>query len=138
MEPTEAPPDASSEIAKPSSSTTSNLRWLDDLERDFDKSFVECDILLGEIDSDQSDLSTECRQKMTGISSCFAQLVCKSQTLFHKNLKLEDQVRDYKEMLTNTNALSTVAEKQAQDLMLQVHSLQESQNFLLNVLISTV
>lgn len=89
METAESPPDVSPKVTKSSSSTTNNLRWLDDLERDFDKSFVECDILLGDIDSDQSDLSQECRQKMTGISSCFAQLVCKAQTLFHKNLKLE-------------------------------------------------
>jgi hypothetical protein len=53
METAESPPDASPENIKPSSSTTTNLRWLDDLERDFDKSFVECDILLGDIDSDQ-------------------------------------------------------------------------------------
>lgn len=79
--------DTSTKPSPPNSG--SSLRWLDDLERDFDKSFVECDILLGDIDADQTDIVQECRQKMTGISSCFAQLVCKAQTLFHKNLKLE-------------------------------------------------
>lgn len=79
--------DASPEITKPPS--VPNLRWLDQLERDFDKTFVEMDILLGDIDADQADLSTECRQKMTSISSCFAQLICKAQILAQKNCKLE-------------------------------------------------
>jgi hypothetical protein len=90
METDNPPSNAAPEINnKPSSSVVPNLRWLDDLERDFDKAFVEVDILLGDIDTDQNDLAHECRQKMTGISSCFAQLVCKSQTLFHKNIKIE-------------------------------------------------
>jgi hypothetical protein len=84
-------PNSSPEMANASSSTssTNSIRWLDDLERDFDKSFVEVDVLLGEVDTDQADLSYDARQKLTAISSCFAQLVCKCQTLFHKNIKLE-------------------------------------------------
>jgi hypothetical protein len=83
--------DASPESTKPHS--IPNLRWIDELERDFDKTFVEMDILLGDVDADQADLMTDCRQKMTSISSCFAQLICKAQILSQKNSKLE--VRAY-------------------------------------------
>ena len=65
------------------------LTWLDVLEKDFDKAFVDLDLIIGEVDSDQSELTFEARQKMTAISGCFAQLVHKTQSLFQKNVKLE-------------------------------------------------
>ncbi|CAD5208995.1 unnamed protein product [Bursaphelenchus xylophilus] len=103
---------------------TTQLRWLEDLEKDFDKAFVEMDLTLGEIDADQADIAYECRQKMTAISSCFAQMVCKCQTLAHKNNRLTDQVEEYRDMLAGVNALCTVAERESRDLTLQIHSLQ--------------
>src|SRR5689334_13866559 len=68
---------------------SSNFRWLDALEKEFDKSFVDLDLLLGEIDSDQAEITTEGRQKMTALSSAFAQLIHKVQTIFQNNVKLE-------------------------------------------------
>uniref|UniRef100_A0A8C1AST4 Golgi-associated PDZ and coiled-coil motif-containing protein n=1 Tax=Cyprinus carpio carpio TaxID=630221 RepID=A0A8C1AST4_CYPCA len=60
----------------------SMFRWLEVLEKEFDKAFVDVDLLLGEIDPDQADITYEGRQKMTSLSSCFAQLCHKSQTIF--------------------------------------------------------
>lgn len=67
----------------------SMFRWLEVLEKEFDKAFVDVDLLLGEIDPDQADITYEGRQKMTSLSSCFAQLCHKSQTIFQLNHKLE-------------------------------------------------
>lgn len=65
------------------------FRWLEVLEKEFDKAFVDVDLLLGEIDPDQGDITYEGRQKMTSLSSCFAQLCHKAQTIFQLNHKLE-------------------------------------------------
>ena len=59
------------------------------LEKEFDKAFVDVDLLLGEIDPDQADITYEGRQKMTSLSSCFAQLCHKAQTVSQINHKLE-------------------------------------------------
>uniref|UniRef100_I3IZS4 Golgi-associated PDZ and coiled-coil motif-containing protein n=2 Tax=Oreochromis TaxID=8139 RepID=I3IZS4_ORENI len=59
----------------------SMFRWLEVLEKEFDKAFVDVDLLLGEIDPDQVDITYEGRQKMTSLSSCFAQLCHKTQTI---------------------------------------------------------
>ena len=71
----------------------SMFRWLDLLEKEFDKTFVDLDILLGEIDPDQSEITYDGRQKMTQLSSTFAQLVHKAQTIFQGNAKLEVSLR---------------------------------------------
>lgn len=67
----------------------SMFRWLEVLEKEFDKAFVDVDLLLGEIDPDQADITYEGRQKMTSLSSCFAQLCHKAQTIFQLNHKVE-------------------------------------------------
>lgn len=68
---------------------TSMFRWLEVLEKEFDKAFVDMDLLLGEIDPDQADITYDGRQKMTSLSSCFAQLCHKAQTVSQINHKLE-------------------------------------------------
>jgi hypothetical protein len=69
--------------------SVSAFRWLDILEKEFDKAFVDLDLLFGEIDQDQSEITDEGRAKMTVLSSCFAQLVHKAQTISQANAKLE-------------------------------------------------
>lgn len=66
-----------------------SFRWLEILEKEFDKAFVDLDLLLGEIDPDQCEITYEGRQKMTALSAAFAQLCHKSQTIFQSNAKLE-------------------------------------------------
>ena len=68
---------------------TLSFRWLELLENEFDKAFVDLDLLLGEIDPDQYELMLDSRQKMTALSSAFAQLSHKAQTIFQYNAKLE-------------------------------------------------
>jgi len=66
-----------------------SFRWLDILEKEFDKAFVDLDLLMGEIDPDQSDITYDGRGKLTALSAAFAQLCHKSQTIFQSNAKLE-------------------------------------------------
>ncbi len=72
-----------------STSVVSAFRWLDILEKEFDKAFVDLDLLIGEIDEEQSEIIHDGRAKMTVLSSCFAQLTHKAQTIFQANAKLE-------------------------------------------------
>lgn len=102
----------------------SMFRWLEVLEKEFDKAFVDVDLLLGEIDPDQVDITYEGRQKMTTLSSCFAQLCHKTQTVFQLNHKLEAQLVDLRSELTEAKSERAVVEKEAHDLLLQLHALQ--------------
>ncbi|KAI1897501.1 hypothetical protein AGOR_G00083920 [Albula goreensis] len=102
----------------------SMFRWLEVLEKEFDKAFVDVDLLLGEIDPDQADITYEGRQKMTSLSSCFAQLCHKAQTIFQLNHKLEAQVVDLKSELTDVQGEKAVVEKEVHDQLLQLHALQ--------------
>ncbi|XP_036406384.1 Golgi-associated PDZ and coiled-coil motif-containing protein isoform X1 [Megalops cyprinoides] len=102
----------------------SMFRWLEVLEKEFDKAFVDVDLLLGEIDPDQADITYEGRQKMTSLSSCFAQLCHKAQTIFQLNHKLEAQVVDLKSELTDVQAEKAVVEKEVHDQLLQLHAIQ--------------
>lgn len=100
------------------------FRWLEVLEKEFDKAFVDVDLLLGEIDPDQVDITYEGRQKMTSLSSCFAQLCHKTQTVFQLNHKLEAQLVDLRSELTEAKAERQAVEKEEHDLLLQLHALQ--------------
>ncbi|GAB1295106.1 Golgi-associated PDZ and coiled-coil motif-containing protein [Apodemus speciosus] len=120
------------------------FRWLEVLEKEFDKAFVDVDLLLGEIDPDQADITYEGRQKMTSLSSCFAQLCHKAQTVSQINHKLEyttlsmgrrkkieedpldkeAQLVDLRSELTETQAEKVVLEKEVHDQLLQLHSAQ--------------
>ncbi|XP_026060599.1 Golgi-associated PDZ and coiled-coil motif-containing protein-like isoform X1 [Carassius auratus] len=102
----------------------SMFRWLEVLEKEFDKAFVDVDLLLGEIDPDQADITYEGRQKMTSLSSCFAQLCHKSQTMFQLNHKLEAQLVDLRSELTDVQAEKTVVEKEVHEQLLQLHAMQ--------------
>ncbi|CAI4227690.1 unnamed protein product [Auanema sp. JU1783] len=98
--------------------------WSDELEKDFDKAFVSLDLLLGEIDSDQVEITYEGRQKMTALSACFAQLIHKAHTMQHTITKQDKEIVQLRESLAQANAGARALEKEAQQLMLQVHSLQ--------------
>ena len=71
------------------SASVGAFRWLDILEQEFDKAFVDLDLLLNDIDEEQSEITTDGRAKMPILSSCFAQLVHKAQTISQANAKLE-------------------------------------------------
>lgn len=100
------------------------FRWLDLLEKEFDKAFVELDILLGEIDIDQIELTHAGRQKITALSSSFAQLAHKSQTIFQANAKLEAELVALRSGMTEAQAKVTVLESELKNTLLQLHAVQ--------------
>ncbi|CAF1164517.1 unnamed protein product [Adineta steineri] len=102
----------------------SAFRWLDILEKEFDKAFVDIDLLLGEIDQDQSEITDEGRAKMTILSSCFAQLEHKAQTISQANAKLEAQLMDVRAEIVEIKAERQASEQQSKDIMAQLHALQ--------------
>ncbi|EDO46649.1 predicted protein [Nematostella vectensis] len=102
----------------------SMFRWLDLLEKEFDKAFVDLDLLLGEIDPDQSEITYDGRQKMTQLSSAFAQLVHKSQTIFQSNAKLEAELVALRHDVVEEQATKRVLEKEVNNLLLQLHAVQ--------------
>ncbi|WKX88611.1 hypothetical protein Q1695_008334 [Nippostrongylus brasiliensis] len=104
--------------------TESPVAWSDALEKDFDKAFVALDLLLGEIDSDQVEITYEGRQKMTSLSGSFAQLMHKAQSMHHAMTRYEKEVALLRRDLTEARADRDAMEKEMQQLMLQVHSLQ--------------
>ncbi|KAL2081951.1 hypothetical protein ACEWY4_021769 [Coilia grayii] len=118
-----SPAAQSSSLAGPGSGM-SMFRWLEVLEKEFDKAFVDIDLLLGEIDPDQADITYEGRQKMTSLSSCFAQLCHKAQTIFQLNHKLEAQLVDLKSELADVQGEKAVVEREVHDQLLQLHALQ--------------
>ncbi|XP_023215943.1 Golgi-associated PDZ and coiled-coil motif-containing protein-like [Centruroides sculpturatus] len=102
----------------------SSVKWLELLEKEFDKAFVDLDLLLGEIDEDQCEITYEGRQKMTGLSSAFAQLFHKAQTMFENNSKTEADLAQLRQDLCETQASRIVLEKELQNLLLQLHAAQ--------------
>ncbi|XP_071955854.1 Golgi-associated PDZ and coiled-coil motif-containing protein-like isoform X2 [Antedon mediterranea] len=100
------------------------LHWLELLEKEFDKAFVDLDILLGEIDPDQCDITYDGRQKMTALSAAFAQLCHKSQTIFQNNAKYEAQIMNLRADLCEVQATKAVLEKELHNQLLQLHAVQ--------------
>ncbi|PAA49145.1 hypothetical protein BOX15_Mlig016913g3 [Macrostomum lignano] len=104
-----------------------SLKWQDLLEKEFDKAFVDLDVLLGDVDPDQSDITEDGRQHLTALSGSFAQLAQKAQTIFHYNAKLEAQLVALKADLSEATSAKQALEQECQSLLLQLHSAQLAQ-----------
>ncbi|CAF3575253.1 unnamed protein product [Rotaria socialis] len=100
------------------------FRWLDILEKEFDKAFVDLDLLLGDIDEDQSEITDDGRARMTILSSCFAQLSHKVQTISEINAKLEAQLLDVRTEFFNIKTDKQVLEQQINNTMAQLQTSQ--------------
>jgi hypothetical protein len=82
-----------------SSVAFASFRWLDTLEKEFDKAFVDVDLMLNDllnesengdlVDDNVADFVDNSRDKIKLMSNAWAQLVHKSQTIFQINCKLE-------------------------------------------------
>ncbi|XP_053208412.1 Golgi-associated PDZ and coiled-coil motif-containing protein-like [Panonychus citri] len=89
------------------SSDKSNLitvvgkKWLELLEKEFDKAFVDLDLIIGQFEEDSNDLMFEARQRMATMSSIFAQLVHKTAVVFENNTKLEMDFLSTRDQLIN-------------------------------------
>ncbi|XP_023941918.1 uncharacterized protein LOC112048569 [Bicyclus anynana] len=80
------------------------FRWLDILEKEFDKACVELDTSLVEMDTEDPEVVFSARQKITTLSSCFAQLTHKALTIFQSSAKLEAELVDMRAELVQARA----------------------------------
>lgn len=72
------------------SSVSTVLSTFDLLEKEFDRAFVDLDILLSDPDIDEfDDVILAAKEKMNTLSSCFSQICHKSQIVVQDNAKLE-------------------------------------------------
>lgn len=117
-----------------SSVAVASFRWLDALEKEFDTSFVDFDSILSEFhnESDNGELTDESlnefiyssRDKIKVMSSAWAQLVHKAQTIFEINCKQEAQILNLKRELAESNSFKKSSEKELEKLMIELHSAQ--------------
>ena len=87
----------------------SGFKWLDLLEKEFDKSFVSLDECVRNVSEEYEleEIYDNERRLLANIGHCFVQLVHKSQTIFQVNAKLEAEVINLKEELNeNQKALN--------------------------------
>lgn len=103
------------------------FRWLDILEKEFDKAFVDLDLAIGELDSEEPDVVYSVRQKLCTLSSCFAQLTHKAQTIFQSSAKIEAELIHMRAELIESKAKRELLEQELHNLLLQLHTSQLSQ-----------
>jgi len=79
------------------------FKWVDVLESQFDKSWVEMDSLLMQLEEDEdfSFLHTQSRRHASSLASCFSQLAHKSTVVFQNNAKLEAELLHLREEITS-------------------------------------
>lgn len=102
------------------------FRWLDILEKEFDKAFVELDLTVGDWESEEPDAVFNIRQKLCTLSSCFAQLTHKAQTIFQNSAKIEAELIHMRAELVESKSKREVLEQELHNLLLQLHSAQLS------------
>uniref|UniRef100_A0A6P7HCY9 Uncharacterized protein LOC114349341 n=1 Tax=Diabrotica virgifera virgifera TaxID=50390 RepID=A0A6P7HCY9_DIAVI len=102
------------------------FRWLDILEKEFDKAFVDLDLSISELESEEPNLVFNVRQKLCTLSSCFAQLTHKAQTIFQNSAKVEAELIHMRAELTDSKSKREVLENELHHLLLQLHSSQLS------------
>lgn len=112
----------------------SSFRWLDSLEKEFDKAFVDLDMLimglLTDMDDDEyiddniGEFVENSKEKLKIMSQAWSQLVQKSQTIFQVNCKLEAQLLNVKSDLVEAKAFKEASVKELEKLMLELHTSQ--------------
>ncbi|CAL4215358.1 unnamed protein product, partial [Meganyctiphanes norvegica] len=107
--------------------TNVSFRWLDILEKEFDKTFVDLDIIIGEVDTydvDETDFVPAARIRLEALSSCFAQLIHKAQTIFQTNAKLEAELLYLRQEAAEGLAFRKIAEEENRELLMRLHATQ--------------
>lgn len=100
------------------------FKWLDLLEKEFDRSFVQLDLLLGEVEEENKQVTNEGRDKLGVISSCFSQLCHKAQTLAQMNCKLEAEVVNLQTEYFTSSSKTKTENQENEKLVLQLHEAQ--------------
>ena len=113
------------------------FKWVDLLETQFDKSWIELDTLLMQLEEDEdlSCLYTKSRRHASSLASCFSQLSHKATVVFQNNAKLEAELIHLREELSVTkanidqvNSEKLYLAKALQDSLSKNHTLQYNTN----------
>ena len=82
------------------------FKWVDLLESQFDKSWIELDSLLLQLEEDEdfAVLYNKSRRQASSMASCFSQLSHKATVVFQNNAKLEAELVHLREELANERA----------------------------------
>ncbi|XP_026471535.1 uncharacterized protein LOC113375804 [Ctenocephalides felis] len=80
------------------------FRWLDILEKEFDKNIVDINVSLGDIEAEEPELALSFKQRLGTLSSCWAQLSHKAQTIFQVSTKTEAELVNLREELSGCQA----------------------------------
>nr|CAD2171297.1 unnamed protein product [Meloidogyne enterolobii] len=110
-------------IMTSSKNNSSSTDSFDVLENEFDKAFVDLDVLIGEVEQENSELSFECRRRLTRISGIFVQFVHKVAIMNQRNCELEKDLQNSNNKLIGVLATNSLLEEQSEQLLLRVHSL---------------
>uniref|UniRef100_A0A915NAA6 PDZ domain-containing protein n=1 Tax=Meloidogyne javanica TaxID=6303 RepID=A0A915NAA6_MELJA len=98
--------------------------WFETLENEFDKAFVDLDVLIGEVEQEnQSELIFECRRRLTLISGVFAKFAQKVQVICQQNYDFKKDLQNSNNKLIGVLATNSLLEEQSEQLLLRVHSL---------------
>ncbi|GAV00316.1 hypothetical protein RvY_11183-2 [Ramazzottius varieornatus] len=97
------------------------FRWLDILEAEFDRTFVEVDQILIIPDTELEYVVGPVRERMAKLCAIFAQLTDKTQTIFQTNAKLEAQLCNVRRDLIEAQAQKSVIEQEHRKLLFEYH-----------------
>lgn len=100
------------------------FRWLDILEAEFDRTFVELDQILVNPDTELEYVVGPARERMARLCAIFAQLTDKTQTIFQTNAKLEAQLCNVRRDLIEAQAQKSVIEQEHRKLLFEYHKSQ--------------
>jgi len=94
--------------------TAACFKWADVLENQFDKSWVELDSLLAQLEDDEDfgGMHLQGRRAASSLASCFSQFAHKSTTVFQTNAKLEAELVHLREELSEANGTKEAAVKE--------------------------
>jgi len=97
--------------------TAACFKWADVLENQFDKSWVELDTILCQLEDDEDFgmLHLQGRRAASSLASCFSQFTHKSTTVFQTNAKLEAELVHLREELAEARGLREAAQRERQE-----------------------
>ncbi|KAL7058511.1 hypothetical protein AAHC03_016677 [Spirometra sp. Aus1] len=97
--------------------------WLDSLEKDFDRTYVDLDVLIGNgisTDAEKEDF----RKKLSNLNSIFTQVSLKAQSACEKIARAEAQELLLKSDLETALAEKSFSEKEVDHLLIELHHAQ--------------
>ena len=99
--------------------SSAGFKWLDLLEKEFDKSFVSLDHNSRNVaeEFELEEMYDTHRRLLSNMGNCFVQLVHKSQTIFQVNAKLEAELLNCREELSEAQKLARKVEAEKSYLL---------------------